>query len=398
MSGEQQAGGRSDLFLIGAAAFGAMASMRICDALLPNLADAFDVSTGTAASVIAAFVVAYGLLQLVYGPMGDRFGKQRIINLAVAASAVINLALVFAPTFTWLVALRFVAGAAAAGIIPLCMAHIGDTVPYAERQGVLAKFMSVVIMGMISGQWLGGLLADFANWRSAFVVITVLFSVVSVIWWRTPRAAPVVPPHGHTGTFQQIAGVLRIPWARTVLLVAMIEGAFVFSSLAFIPSYLHQSFSLSLTAGGAIVALFGMGGLVYAFGARMLLARMGENGLAWLGGGLLGLGLGMLAFGNHWAWALPACFTAGLGFYMLHNTLQANATQMAPHARGTAVSFFACALFFGQSVGIGSVGAVVDTLGLSAVYLASMVGLPLLAGWFALMLQRRSSTSVTQST
>jgi predicted MFS family arabinose efflux permease len=43
---------------------------------------------------------------------------------------------------------------------------------------------------------------------------------------------------------------------------------------------------------------------------------------------------------------------AGLGFYMLHNTLQVQATQMAPAARGTAVTLFASSLFFGQSTGV----------------------------------------------
>ena len=53
------------------------------------------------------------------------------------------------------------------------------------------------------------------------------------------------------------------------------------------------------------------------------------------------------------AWlAVPAIALIGLGFYMLHNTLQTNATQMAPEARGLAVSLFAFALFTGQSVGV----------------------------------------------
>jgi predicted MFS family arabinose efflux permease len=46
------------------------------------------------------------------------------------------------------------------------------------------------------------------------------------------------------------------------------------------------------------------------------------------------------------------CFAAGFGFYMLHNTLQVQATQMAPASRGTAVTLFACLLFFGQSSGV----------------------------------------------
>ena len=46
------------------------------------------------------------------------------------------------------------------------------------------------------------------------------------------------------------------------------------------------------------------------------------------------------------------CSAIGLGFYMLHNTLQTNATQMAPQARGTAVALFSSALYLGQSLGV----------------------------------------------
>jgi MFS transporter, YNFM family, putative membrane transport protein len=54
-----------------------------------------------------------------------------------------------------------------------------------------------------------------------------------------------------------------------------------------------------------------------------------------------------------WLWlAVPAIACIGLGFYMLHNTLQVNATQMAPEARGLAVSLFAFFLFTGQSLGV----------------------------------------------
>jgi len=57
------------------------------------------------------------------------------------------------------------------------------------------------------------------------------------------------------------------------------------------------------------------------------------------------------------------CLAGGLGFYMLHNTLQINATQMAPERRGAAVSIFACCFFFGQSVGVCLAGLGVAHLG-----------------------------------
>ena len=53
----------------------------------------------------------------------------------------------------------------------------------------------------------------------------------------------------------------------------------------------------------------------------------------------------------------------GFGYFTLHNTLQANATQMAPEARGTAVSLFAASFFVGQSVGVTTGAHIAATIG-----------------------------------
>ena len=75
------------------------------------------------------FTAAYGVFQLVYGPVGDRLGKYRVIAWACAVSALTTLACALAPTFPLLVVARFLAGGTAAAMIPLSMAWIGDNVP-----------------------------------------------------------------------------------------------------------------------------------------------------------------------------------------------------------------------------------------------------------------------------
>jgi predicted MFS family arabinose efflux permease len=73
----------------------------------------------------------------------------------------------------------------------------------------------------------------------------------------------------------------------------------------------------------------------------------------------------------------------GLGFYMLHNTLQTNATQMSPQARGTAVGLFSCSLYLGQTIGVALAAPIVDRSGTPPIFLAAAVLLPALALWFA---------------
>ena len=84
----------------------------------------------------------------------------------------------------------------------------------------------------------------------------------------------------------------------------------------------------------------------------------------------------MLAWAHAPAMGMLGCLATGFGFYMLHNTLQVQATQMAPASRGTAVTLFACLLFFGQSTGVLLMAESVDrdwlpyTLSLAAVGVA----------------------------
>src|SRR6476620_7739120 len=65
---------------------------------------------------------------------------------------------------------------------------------------------------------------------------------------------------------------------------------------------------------------------------------------------------------------------SGLGYYMLHNTLQTNATQMTPQARGTAVAIFSSALYLGQTVAVAIFGLVFDRFTAVPVFLTAAAG------------------------
>ncbi|MDO8777677.1 MAG: hypothetical protein Q7K57_54970 [Burkholderiaceae bacterium] len=98
------------------------------------------------------------------------------------------------------------------------------------------------------------------------------------------------------------------------------------------PSHLIQRFGFSIAAAGAVMALFGLAVFLYTRCAAAWVGRLGESGLACLGGSLVAVSLRALAKIQHWPIALPACFTLGLGFHMLHSTLQTLAIQMAPQS------------------------------------------------------------------
>ena len=355
---------RQAILLLSFAAFASGSSMRICDPMLPELARSFGVGASQAALTISAFALTYGLLQAFYGPLGDHLGKYRVIALATLAGVVGNLVALASPALPWLVVGRILNGAAAAAIIPLSMAWIGDHIDYTERQATLARFLSGQILGLIAGQTLGGVLADTLGWRWSFGFLAGTYLLVGLALLKESRANPETPAAGSRPSFlSQQRMVLALPWARIILATVFVEGMAVFAVLAFVPSHLHLHFGLSLAAAGAIPATFGLGGLGYAFLARRAVARLGERGLVLSGGTALVLASVVLAAAPHWGWALPASFLLGAGYYMFHNTLQTHATQMAPAQRGTAVSLFAASFFLGQFTGVAAASRIAETWG-----------------------------------
>ncbi|MDQ7971111.1 MAG: MFS transporter [Rhodocyclaceae bacterium] len=379
--------------LLAAAAFFSAAALRVCDSLLPRFALEFQRSTGEAGRLIVAFALAYGLMQLLSGPLADRFGKQRLVILSLAGCGVASAAAALAGSFDALLAWRALWGMAAAGIVPLAMAWIGDAVAYEARQATLARLLLGTLSGMVIGQLLGGLFAETAlGWRGAFWVLSVGYWVVAALLWRDAARTEATPvlAGGRGG----MGAVLAQPWARVVLLAVFLEGVFLLGTLSYLPSYLHAREGLGLAAASAVAALYAVGGLVYAVCARRVVGAFGEIRMAAVGGLLMATALVGLWLLPHWWAAAPLSVLLGFGTYLYHNTLQTHATQMAPRARGSAVSLFSFSLFAGQSIGVVAYGGTVDMQAYAALLLLPAAALAIVGVGFAALLRRRVSVAV----
>jgi MFS transporter, YNFM family, putative membrane transport protein len=384
----------SAITLLAIAAFAAQAMVRVTDSLLPQIAADLNVTVGATSIVVTAYLLAHGSVQLVIGPIGDRFGKYRCVALAAAGSTLMVVACGLAPTLPLLVAARLACGLATGWIIPFALAFIGDVVDYDRRQQVIGRFLSGQILGQMFGQAAGGVLGDFFGWRNVFFILAVLLGLATAglfyELWRNPvthaRNAPAQAPRGF---FADYATVLRSPWARAVIVLAFIESSAMFGAFTYVGADLHLRFGLNFALVGLFVGTFAVGGLLYSLSVRQLVNRLGQVGLAASGGVLLAISFVTLAFEPHAYVAPLAIISIGLGFYMLHNTLQTNATQMTPEARGTAVAIFSAALYLGQTAGVAAAGPAFDRFTAVPVFLVAAGLLLAMALWFARELKRR---------
>ncbi|TXL75968.1 MFS transporter [Vineibacter terrae] len=385
------------LAILACATFSSAASIRVSDPLLPQVAASFGTTAGEASAIVTAFTLAYGLMQIFYGAAGDRMGKVRLIAITTLLAAAGSLACALAPSLLALTVARFATAAVACAIIPLSFAWIGDVIPYARRQPVLARFITGQILGMIFGQVAGGILGDAFGWRWVFGALAIAYVVAGLVLLLHLRFDPLTRLRDSSGvpglaglvrSWRDTIGLLRDSWVRVILTAVAAEGFLFFGAFTYVGNELRHRFAIDYTIVGLAMTAYGGGGLVYTAGVGRLVQMLGEAGLARVGGTLLGTGFVVLVLAPALWVSVLAIALCGLGFFMLHNTLQTHGTQMAPKARGAGVAAFATALFLGQSLGVAIAAPIVDHIGATPVFLGAAIGMPLIGFALASSLRR----------
>ena len=357
------------VFLVYAAcAFASGFALRLVDPIVLPVAAHFAVTPAAAAILNTAYALPYALAQPFLGPVGDRFGKQRCIQLCIAGLALMLAAGAFASSFAFLLGTRVFAGIFAGGLIPLVLAGMGDTYAMNERQVMLGR----MLFAIISGQMLGSLVSGFANvafgWHSALIIAAAVGALAAIVAWTTIPAATARHDAAPPGSFGSLYGrVFANPKAAWLYGAVLLEGAlfyglFPFMSELLIATTARGSNAISIETG-VVLGAFGIGGLLYAASVRRLLRLLGVRRMCLIGSSVAALCYAALAFSPLWWLDAAAMFCAGVSFYMLHNSLQTEATELAPAARGSAVALFASGFFAGQGLGPLIFGGLLHTLG-----------------------------------
>ncbi|PPC86112.1 MAG: MFS transporter [Hyphomicrobium sp.] len=366
-------------------------SMRIVDPVVPDIARDMAISAASAALLASAFTFPYALGQPLLGALGDTLGKARIIKISLAVMMLCLLAAAIAPSIDALYAARIIGGAAGGGIIPLAFALVGDRFAMLERQVALSKLLSAIIAGQLTGSVGSGLIASQYGWRVSFVAATALaFAALAMTLWQLkPRPLAERPPFKVSALGNGYRSVFKNPRTIVCFTAVFIEGIVVFGLFPYLAVMLEQRGAGGLKEAGFVLAGFALGGFIYTALVRVMLDRLGLLNVMRVGGALAGLGFATLTLGGSWPVEMAVFVLIGVGFYMLHNSLQTQATELAPDARGSAVAAHAFFFFLGQAVGPIAYRIAFDSVGTTGALLAAAVMMTLTGMLTAAGLSRR---------
>lgn len=340
--------------------------------LLVTIATAFGVSLGRATMVATAYYLSYGLSQLGWGLVSDRLGRVRTMRLTLAGAGVTGLLAAAAPSLTALTVARGVQGALFAAVIPAALVYVSDVFPPTARQRPIASLVGASAIAQSLSTLGAAVLAGVVSWRWAFALPALFAFILVVVLRRLPEPAtdPAAPP---AETLRQVA---RQPWARIVWGLALVEGTIVLGVLTFLAPAL-ESDGVPTALAGAVVAGQGLG---VAVGSRVVSRIAGRVPATWLlavGASTIGVGIAVAAASPTTVPVFVASVTFGLGFPILHTTLQTWATDVAPRGRAVTVSLFSASLFVGSAIGTAAFSPLADAGAFARLFgLAALVVVP----------------------
>jgi predicted MFS family arabinose efflux permease len=364
------------LAILATSCFVSSMSMRIIDPVVPDISRDLGVDAAAVAMLASFYAFPYALAQPILGAFGDAFGKARIIKLALAVLAFCLAASAVSPTLGTLALARLIGGAAAGGIIPLAFAIVGDRFPMSERQLALSRVLTAIIAGQLTGSIGSGFVASFFGWRIATAAATglALLAFIVTVWQLRPAPNTQRTMPNLSGFLDGYRIVFANPRSVVCFTAVFVEGIAIFGLFPYVAVLLEQRGAGGLREAGLVLAGFGFGGFIYTALAREMIGRLGFYKLIFAGGAVAGLGLALLALGTTWPREMATFVIVGVGFYMIHNSLQTQATELAPLNRGSAVAMHSFFMFLGQAFGPIVYGVGLATLGTSATLaLAGMV-------------------------
>ncbi|SFN54973.1 MFS transporter [Variovorax sp. OV329] len=326
------------------------------------------------------------LLAIPAGVLSDILDRRRFlifvqVVLAAVSGALLLLSSTGALTVPYLIALTFVGGIGAALMGPTWQAIVPELVSRADLKGAVALNSLGINIARAIGPAAGGLiLASFGAAATYGVdVVSYLFVVAALLWWKRPAAADSALAESFLGAFRAGLRYARASQElHVVLLRAVVFFAFASAVWALLPLVARQMLGGNASFYGVLLGAVGAGAIAGALVMPRLRARLDADGMLLLAALLTAGVMGALVFAPPKPLAVVLMLFLGLGWIIALTTLNSVAQSILPNwVRGRGLAVYL--MVFNGAMAAGSLGwgLVAQAVGVPATLVAGAVGLAL---------------------
>ena len=255
---------------------------------LPQMQAGLGVNAAAAQWTLSLLILAFGIGQLVWGPIADRFGRQPVLRWGLGLYVLASMATALAPSIGVMLLARVAQGASLSAAVVCGRAMVRDL--YAPEDGArfMAKGMSVLGLLALLGPVLGGLTVTHVGWRATMSLMAIAgLAIWLFVWLRLPETLSLERRQQRLDWLamgRQWLGIAAHPTfrAHALLTASTYGGLYVFLALA--PFVFIQVLHLSGTGCGLVMASTSLAYLSGTVVCRKVLPRGGLLGTVRLAG------------------------------------------------------------------------------------------------------------------
>lgn len=363
------------LLLLGLSGFIVMADNWVVSPILPAIAQSLNINIANAGLLITAYMLPFGIFQIIFGPLADRYGKKKVISSSVIFFTFATGLCALGTSLTDLAIFRAITGIFAASVMPISMALIGDLFPMQERQQAIGTFMGISFLGQGLSMVVGGTIAFFLNWRGVFAAYAVLALIPAVLMIKNYKILPSeVNPNSQF--FMPYARLISNKRSLFTYIIVILEGMFILGSFSYLGAYISAKYHYNFLYIGLILTAFGIMSVIGGRLTGKLALKHGMRKVLTIG--LLSATASDLTIyfgGSTLSVLVISVALLGTGFIFTHSTLLTRATEFADKARGAAMSLVAFCFMIGGGIGTALGGKLITAFDISEVFLTFGIAL-----------------------